>query len=101
MIDDPRSPIVSALLETEHYIFDAPRDHDEVTRKYEKETDYDNPMDMDKLERDMKKMDLLEKDVVAIELALEAIEEKMYDEIYASFIDEDKKTPAAEFEDKQ
>ena len=41
------------------YIFDAPRDHDEVNRKYEKETDYDNPLYMDKLERDMNKMDKL------------------------------------------
>lgn len=60
LIDDPRSPVLSALLETESYITEAPRDFDDDTwRRFDKPSDYDNPLDMDKIQRDGEKLENL------------------------------------------
>lgn len=42
LIDDPRSPILSGLLETEQYITEAPRDFDDEPelRRFNKSEDY-------------------------------------------------------------
>lgn len=81
MVDDPRSPIISALLETETYNFDGPQDHDKPDRKYAKDTDYEDPLDMDRIERDLHKLEALENDAKDIQGTLGAILHKIEDEV--------------------
>ena len=77
MVDDPRSPLVSLLVDTEKYYLPIP---ESVEEYYQSEEDYLNPIDIDRLRHESDKLQDAEGYCQAITDKLMGVKQKIFEE---------------------